>query len=147
MSATTDYARLTQLLRDASLKRTPTRVAALRALLAARKPVNAADLLTRLPEGTDTVTVYRTLAAFVEAGLARRLSGVDAAALYEAAIDTRGHVQSHAHFTCDACGTTRCLPDNLAITRLPEQLGLKGAFQVERTDVTIHGKCPDCRMK
>ena len=49
------------MLRGAGLRRTPVRVAVLGAVIAARKPLAAPDIIRRLGEDNDPVTVYRTL--------------------------------------------------------------------------------------
>lgn len=96
----------------------------------------AADLLP----GADRVTVFRSLVALTEAGLAVRVDLGDRTWRYALAEDGHTHDTSgHAHFTCLQCGTVTCL-DDLLISAPPGQSELlRGA------EITVRGTCDDCR--
>src|SRR4051812_40498407 len=64
-------------LRGASLRRTPVRVGVLDVLAAAARPIGVPELLGRLPDHTDSVTVYRTLNTFTRERLVHRVRGAD----------------------------------------------------------------------
>lgn len=125
-------------LRTAGLRRTPVRLAVLRLISESRKPLGAVDLLKRLDDETDQVTVYRTLNTLVEHKLVHRVRGEDGAWRY-AAEAQRPH--SHAHFVCDACGGVECLE---AIP-VPEDLRLGRKYEVSYAELVVHGTCPRCR--
>ena len=134
----------TDLLRSAGLRRTPVRVAVIDALRSAARPSSVQDLLTRLPEGTDAVTVYRTLKTLVDHDLAQRVRGEDRGWLFEFASSGPATEHSHPHFVCDTCGTVECLPDVTMRTRLPNSAKLAEGYEVTKQEVTLHGVCPKC---
>src|SRR5438045_2786316 len=81
------------------------RVAVLDRVTAARQPLGAPEIIRRLGEETDPVTVYRTLNTLAEHKLVHRIRGEDGAWRYAASPvaaspdDRREH--PHAHFVCD----------------------------------------------
>jgi len=129
-----------QLLGDAGLRRTAGRVAILGALLRARKPLTHEELLTRLGEDSvDRVTVYRTLQAFMDKGIAHRIAAGDR--LWRFAVCGCGHrVHCHPHFACRVCGAVACLND----VALPDLARMMPGYAVESLEVYVRGVCPRC---
>jgi Fur family peroxide stress response transcriptional regulator len=78
-------------------------------------------------------TVYNCLEALVQSGLARQLT------LDRGAARFCPNMQEHCHFYCDSCGNIF----DIALPA-PAELGLDSGFKVERVDMTVHGRCPDC---
>ena len=135
----------TTLLRAAGLRRTPVRVGVMESLSSAARPSSVQDLLTRLPAGTDAVTVYRTLKTLVDHKLARRVRGEDRGWLFEVASTDAAKTHQHPHFVCDTCGTIECLPDvSLRTPRIPVSAKLAHGYEVTKQEVTLHGVCPKC---
>jgi Fe2+ or Zn2+ uptake regulation protein len=136
-----------RLLREAGLRRTPVRVAVLDRVASARQPVGAPEIIRRLGEETDPVTVYRTLNTLAEHKLVHRVRGEDGAWRYAATSgksDADREDHPHAHFVCDSCGTVECLegmpvPDNLVTAKT---LGRR--YDVSHAEVVVHGTCPKC---
>ena len=127
------------MLKQAGLYKTQARVAVLKVLLQAAKPMSQVQIAAALPEPTDKVTIYRTLTALMEADLLHRAYIDERATFYELAHHC-SKSQCHPHFTCTACGTTYCFKD----LRLPMVLtGYKG-FTIRRQKVRLEGICPGC---
>lgn len=101
-------------LRAAGHRATPKRLALLRVLREAGKPLQATEIATRLPLAADQATIYRTLEALTESGLIRKVSLNDRHAHYESMIG----VKHHHHIVCEDCGKIEdvdaCVADDLA---------------------------------
>src|SRR4051794_4468053 len=103
-----------RLLRGAGVRRAPGRGAGVGRGGSARQPLGAPEIIRRLGEETDPVTVYRTLNTLAEHKLVHRVRGEDGAWRYAATsgvsdADRQDH--PHAHFVCDSCGTVECLEE------------------------------------
>jgi len=88
----------------------------------------------------DDITLYRTLAALVEAGLAHRVLGTDGVWRYGA--PPGGHPGcpgNHAHFFCSACRAMACLPDQ-PIPRIT----LPPGAAVDGRHLLVFGRCAPC---
>lgn len=132
------------ILHQAGLRRTPVRSGVIDLLGRARRPQSVQELLAGLPEGTDVVTVYRTLNTLVEKSLARRIRSEDRSWLFELT-STGGETDHiHAHFVCDSCGTVECLPDVAVPALTPRSAKLDKGYEVTKQDLTLHGTCPKC---
>jgi len=99
------------LLLSTRLRATDQRIALLRTLSQLRGPVPV-EALTKSAQGAyDLATAYRTLEAFVRAGLAKRIELSQGRALFELA---GAH---HHHAVCTICGRIKdihaCLPAGL----------------------------------
>lgn len=137
-------AKVDQLLRSASLRRTPVRVALLNLLGASAQPLTAPELLERLPADTDTVTVYRTLNTFTELSLIHRVRGSDRSARYALGAPQTRQTHRHPHFVCDECGTVECMADAPIPDSLVKSLHVKREYRVKFPEVLLHGVCPKC---
>lgn len=124
---------------------TTSRRALVQALLEAGRPLNITEILagtTGMPQSS----AYRNLTVLCEAGVARRLPGLDDLGRFELAEDLAGH---HHHVLCAACGS---LVDFAASTRLERALAEATRQVAEETgyEITGHrldfdGRCPRCR--
>jgi Fur family ferric uptake transcriptional regulator/Fur family zinc uptake transcriptional regulator len=128
-------------LRAAGLRRTPARLAVLAQIEQQARPLAHAELLA-LPDlaQLDDITLYRTLAALVEAGLAHRVLGTDGVWRYGA--PPAGHPGcpgNHAHFFCSACRAMACLPDQ-PIPRIT----LPPGAAVDGRHLLVFGRCAPC---
>jgi Fur family ferric uptake transcriptional regulator/Fur family zinc uptake transcriptional regulator len=128
-------------LRAAGLRRTPARLAVLAQIEQQARPLAHAELLA-LPDlaQLDDITLYRTLAALVEAGLAHRVLGTDGVWRYGA--PPGGHPGcpgNHAHFFCSACRAMACLPDQ-PIPRIT----LPPGAAVDGRHLLVFGRCAPC---
>lgn len=132
------------ILNAAGLRRTPVRSGVIDLLAKARRPQSVQDILLSLPQGTDVVTVYRTLNTLVEKHLARRIRSEDRSWRFELAPAGEDAEHVHAHFVCDNCGTVECLPDVSAPAVAPHSVKLEKGYEVTKQDLTLHGTCPKC---
>jgi len=142
MTLTEDQART--LLRDHALRVTAPRLAVLRALSSAHRPMSHTEVLGVLgATDWDPATVYRNLVKLRDAGVAlvaSRAEGIDRYAL--AGHDADEH--RHPHFVCEACGRIACLPANVAATVTIEG---EWAASVRSATIQLRGACPDCLQK
>ena len=122
------------------LRRTPGRILLLSVLLRAKTPLTHEDLLERVSRrNIDRVTVYRTLRAFMNAGVVHRIDPGDR--LWRFAVCGtvhRGHC--HPHFTCRVCDTVECLND----VALPRLKGSHRAYSIEEQEMYMRGVCARC---
>ena len=126
-------------IRFAGLRVTKIRARVLEFLRRGRRPVSHAEIMISL-QSADKVTIYRTLSVLSDAGLVHRTFTGDRTALYESA-DRCGKFHCHPHFTCRACGLTKCLNS----AHVPLIKGVGRGFKLERQRVHIEGLCPKCQ--
>jgi Fe2+ or Zn2+ uptake regulation protein len=127
-------------LRELGLRVTASRVAVLRVLGDAERPLSHAEVVEVLGEdiSSDPATVYRNLVALVEIGLARVASHAAGIVRYELA---RGKAHdTPPHFLCDGCGVVSCLPETEVVT--PKKT--KWSKSLRSAEVQFVGRCPGC---
>jgi Fe2+ or Zn2+ uptake regulation protein len=132
--------RIEMLLRSSGLRRTGPRVAILRVLMRAGKPLSQEKIAAKLgPAIPNKVTIYRTLERFCEVGLVHKAFMQERAWHFELA-DKCTESQCHPHFTCKKCGVISCL------VGLPVSIikGVKKGFVIHRQRVQLEGLCPRC---
>lgn len=134
-----------ELLRGAGLRRTPVRLGVLDVLARAGGPLGVPQIIERLPDHTDAVTVYRTLNTFTRKKLVHRVHGEDRTwryALSGSPLQTPAH--QHPHFVCDECGTVECLAEALIPRTFVPSLRVGSRYAVRYPEVVLHGLCPKC---
>jgi len=133
-------------LRRAGLRKTPIRVAVIEVLSKHNRPMNVPQILAKMKGSVDTVTVYRTLHAFVRKKLVHKVRGEDRSWLYALGDSGPRPDHLHPHFVCDECGKVECLE----MARIPESflpsLGVSGGYEVRWPEVVLHGLCPRCHV-
>ena len=136
---------LQDILRDAGLRSTGPRLAVLRQLEGASRPVSHPELAEALaPEGFDRATLYRNLVDLTEAGLVRRGDLGDHVWRFERVRGRQGqHAEGHAHFTCTDCGSVECLPEEVTV-KLSGAPGLPRAVSRRAVEVQLRGLCDSC---
>lgn len=91
----------------------------------------------------DRVTIYRTLATFLDKGLVHKVLDDAGAAKYALCAggcqETTAHHHNHVHFKCNQCGQTLCIND----VHVPA-ISLPGGFRVSEQNVLLQGTCPSC---
>ena len=114
--------------------------------LAVGRPLTIPEILTTSP-GLTQSSAYRNITVLMEAGAARRVTGVDDHGRFELAEELSGH--HHHHLVCDNCGK---VADVHASPRLERALAeaARAAGDEQDFDVTEHridlvGVCADCR--
>ena len=133
-------------LRALGLKVTPPRLAVLRVLELADRPLSHAEVVARLPQqqpGTgdvvwDRATVYRNLVALEGVGLVRISSHAGGVGRYE--LVRRREQHTHPHFVCDDCGIVSCLPEAEVVTKQ----NTRWSKSLRTAEVQFVGRCPSC---
>lgn len=138
------------ILKANDLRRTPVRLGVLDVLAGGKHPLDAAEIIAKLPDHIDRVTVYRTLNTFVEKKIIHRVRGEDRSWRY-AAGGGEGHAHKHAapehqhpHFVCDDCGEVECLEEANIPQNFVKTMGVQKQYRVAYPEVTLHGSCPKC---
>lgn len=132
-------------LRNHGLKATAPRVAMVAVLLREKQPLSVQDLLAALPKRTaDQTTMYRSLEAFIVAGLVRRVELGRGKALYELA-EEGGH---HHHLVCTTCGNIEDVEDCEMEAFAARALKASRRFaELHRHSLELFGLCKDCVKK
>jgi Fur family transcriptional regulator, ferric uptake regulator len=129
-------------IRDAGLRATASRIAVLRELRAAGRPLSHADIVGSLEEQPwDRATLYRNLIDLAGVGLARRVELGDRVWRFDAS--TQGHQAAglHPHFVCTMCGSVECLP---RMDFVPPRRGVPAALVRREVEVQVRGVCDAC---
>lgn len=129
-----------QILKSAKLYCTKCRVAILKALKRADKPLSQSQIARRVGKRQfNKVSIYRTLESFCQAGLVHKVFINERAVHFELA-NRCSKIRCHPHFTCKSCGVTNCLVG----LSVPMIKGLKKGFVIHRQQVRLEGLCPAC---
>jgi len=130
-------------LADRGIRRTPQRVAVVRALEGRSEAMSASEVLrearAHCPE-LGLSTVYRTLDALNEVGLLDAIGRHDGEATYR--ICGGGH---HHHLVCSRCRRVVVLP-NCDLSAAEAQVAREHGFRVDGHTLSFHGVCADCRI-
>jgi len=138
-------------MKNAKLKRTKSREAILKHLVENHGPFSAKELqqaLKRRAKGAptnsdlDTVTTYRCLASFEEAGLVRRCDFGDGVSRFELRGDSDHH---HHHVICVECRKIEKLED-CHLDKLEEKVKALGYSGVKHV-LEFTGLCRSCARK
>ncbi len=152
------------MLREAGLRVTDYRLQIIELLDGSGEVLDAADVYEKLKsQGVDRVTVYRTLASLVDAGLAHKVDPGDRTYRYGLTDHSRctheHHIHDHPHLVCDSCTRVECLEDAEVIIRHnappasaasshklnPEPAAASKARPlIKQQSVTLHGLCSRC---
>ena len=139
-----------RMLRSAKLRVTTVRLRVIEALAASPEALEAQAVAARLGSGaTDRVTVYRTLNALVEAGLAHRVDPGDR--VFRFSLTSHEHCthehhnHEHPHLVCDGCGKVECMDDaEVVIRRKTGARARVESWRVKQQSVTVRGTCEGC---
>ena len=129
-----------QLLREAALRVTASRVAVLDAV-AAHPHANTESLIGAVRRGLPEVshqTVYDSLHTLTEAGLVRRIQPRGSVARYETRV-----ADNHHHVVCRGCGRiddVDCAVGETPCLTAEDDHG----FVIDEAEVIYWGRCPDC---
>lgn len=137
--------KLTDLLRQAGLKRTPIRVAVLKHLAEINHAVSQAALESAFENRENRVTIYRVLRDLEEKGLIHRIFDVAGTAKFalcnHSACTTHKHHDEHLHFNCTICNHVFCIESiGIPLIKMPE------GFEIESLNLTATGVCKNCKQ-
>jgi len=131
---------MAQILRDASLRVTPPRVAVLSAVH--RNPHADTDTVLRDAraqlEQVSHQAVYDVLRALTAAGLVRRIEPAGSVPRYEARVG-----DNHHHVVCRTCGAIEdvdCAVDTTPCLTASDSHG----YRIDEAEVVYWGVCPSC---
>ena len=129
-------AHLTERLTTSGFRFTPQREHVYAVLLQKRDHPTAEEVFIRAKRAMPDIsmaTVYNSLDALVQCGVARQVTVERGAARF------CPNMQEHSHFYCDSCASV------FDIAWPPEAtVALPRGFRAARFDVTIHGLCAAC---
>ena len=129
-----------EMLKAAKLYCTVGRVAILKVLMEAGKPLSQEQIAQRSgKERFDKVTIYRTLESLLGVGLVHKVF-IDKRARHFELAHNCTESQCHPHFTCTSCGATHCLME----ISLPMAKSPHNGFVIRRQQVRLEGLCPAC---
>jgi len=130
-----------QILRSANLYRTKCRVAILKVLTTADRPLSHNEIAKRLGKNHfDKVTIYRTLESFICASLVHKAFLQKKTWHFELADKCTEH-QCHPHFTCTNCNRTHCMTElSLPMPKSPHK-----GFIIDHQRIQLEGLCPRCK--
>ncbi len=133
-----------ELLRGAGLRCTPARDAVLGVLARRGRPLAHREILdARGLAGLDRVTLYRTLAALLAAGLVHRVQDAEGIWRFCAHVRRGRHCPAnHPHFQCTRCGRMRCLADQ-ALPRVT----VRSRERVTGKQLVVYGLCAACAAR
>ncbi|MFA5184007.1 MAG: transcriptional repressor [Patescibacteria group bacterium] len=123
---------------------TKTRLAALKYLLAADRPVSPAEILGALKQKrvlVNRTTVYRELAFLAARGLVREVGLVGQPALFEL---VRGH---RHHLICLKCNKIKTIVMANHLHKEEEKITKKEKFKITDHCLEFYGLCQDCRRR
>lgn len=126
---------------DAGIRETPIRKAILSIFESSKTPLSAQDIESHKNLATlhpDTVTIYRTLETFCDAGIIRRIELQEGKFRYEL---EREH---HHHIVCVSCGKIQDIHDCIdepTQRRIEKETG----FTIQRHSLEFFGVCADCK--
>ena len=129
------------LLTEQSLRATAPRLAVIRVLANAKKPMSHSEVLNTLGEmDWDPATIFRNLVKLREAGIAPVVSRADGIDRYILKTN-QNDMHQHPHFACDDCGELTCLPGEITTS-----VELEGpwAKAIQQASVQLRGQCPEC---
>jgi len=131
------------MLEQADLRPTRQRTAILERLARSAQPISAQDLHAQLQRvdaerGPGLATVYRTLQALADAGLARTFPAGEGELAYK--LCTPEH---HHHLICEQCGRVEEIP-SCEMESWAAQIAAKRGFSVTSHQADIYGRCAAC---
>lgn len=134
---------LREAIRAAGMRATASRIAVLRELRKATRPISHSEIVDALTGQTwDRATLYRNLMDLASAGLARRVELGDRVWRFDGSSTDQAHdAAKHPHFVCTVCGHIECLPEAL-FSAVPGTL--PGAMKKKALEVQVRGVCDDC---
>jgi len=129
-----------KILKAAKLYCTDCRMAILKVLMKAGRPLTQEQVAQRLGKNRlDKVTIYRTLESLFKVGMVHKAFMEERTQHFELA-NKCSKSQCHPHFTCTSCGVTHCLTEmSLPMAKSPYR-----GFVIRHQQVRLKGLCPEC---
>ena len=133
---------LRAILKKVGVKITPIRLELMDYLLVTARPLSHADIQSAFPM-LDRVTIYRTLASFVNCGIAHQVQGLDGVWHFCAHDpDVSGCPGNHPHFLCMSCGKMICL-----LGQYMPRIEVSEGNVVNGKQFVAYGTCRECASR
>lgn len=129
-------------LREVNLRATPKRLAALKILEAADKPLDVATIKIELRRNgikTNPATIFRMMNSFSDKGIVREINLQESKLRYEHAAK-----EDHHHLLCENCGSIEDI-SNCNIDVWGKDLLEKKGFLVKHHSLEFFGLCNLCQ--
>lgn len=124
---------------------TPVRRALVSTLAAAGRPLSIPEIL-EVNESLPQSSAYRNLTTLIEAGVVRRVTGVDDHGRFELAEELAGH---HHHLACSRCGTVEDVVPSPRLERAMDDaarvVAEEQGYLVTGHQFDLVGTCPRCQ--
>jgi Fur family ferric uptake transcriptional regulator len=127
--------------RIAGLRPTPQRVAIIETLKGRDRPVTAQDLHRKVRPSTGLATVYRTLRALEETGLAEAFPAGEGEQAYKLCEPAHHH-----HLICERCGQVLTIP-SCEVEDWAATVARRRGFSVTGHRADVYGLCDRCRHR
>ena len=131
------------ILQNHQLKKTPGRIAIVKALMESHTPLSENDIRFQMNDLYDRVTFYRNIQALSVSGIIHKI--VIDSTIVKYGLNCCGHEHrhqnEHAHFYCESCQSVVCLKE----ISIPA-INLPAGFQSSDSDIIIKGKCEKCNQ-
>lgn len=85
-------------------------------------------------------TLYRNLNQLADAGLIKKIDGLEASAHYD------HNTHEHYHFICECCKRVFDISSEVA-PALKKNAQLATGFDITSYDIVFHGICSECKMR
>lgn len=132
-------------LQDIKIRVTPVREKILMEFVQTRHSMSHAEILNRINNQFDRVTVYRTLNLFCKIKLLHKIKNESPStyfALNPDFISQSGDKHSkHIHFSCRLCGQIFCLDNNIN-----PKFKLPDSFLIDNYEISAQGTCANCKI-
>ena len=137
---------LKERIRTTGLRSTGARVAVLRVMDEAARPMTHQEVSQRLEgAGFDHATIYRNLTDLTEVGLLSRIDLGDRVWRFELRRGDVDHKGKHPHFVCTSCGDVACLPDQSVSVK--PSAGAPRALRRKNVVIQLQGRCDSCESQ
>lgn len=129
-------------LQEASLKATPARIAVLKFLEAADRPVDVQSIINYLRQkhiDVDPATIFRMMHDFLQKGITKQIQFQEGKARYE--LFNKRH---HHHLICINCGKIEEVEGDF-LKQMEEKIYKDKKFRVKDHSLEFFGLCADCQ--
>lgn len=134
--------KIQEILSTHGLRNTAAREAVYKAFHTDNIALSHSDIESSLKDEFDRVTIYRTLASFLEKGIIHKVLDDSEASKYALCVHNCSedhHHDNHVHFKCNKCGSSECLQE----VKIPH-LSLPKGYLVTESNLLIEGICKKC---
>ena len=131
--------------KDSGLKSTALREEVLELFMDSEKALRSKEIIDRLGDKYDRVSIFRTLSTFTGKGIIHSIPTSSDYVVYSLCRDgcnTAEHNDHHYHFFCHKCGDVFCLNDfDYDKTKMPR------GYKTDSVNIIFEGLCKECNQK